>query len=130
MPAIGRSGLSGSRVARRRAGMIVSGLRGALNGLSLERCRRRGAFGANRLSACAIEGQCTQASCRSYRGWTGSREASNLPRDFLEPCSEQRMSGFEFNKIAGALLFTALVVIGARVLTNHLYGVVEHGAEG
>ncbi|HLB06557.1 MAG TPA: cytochrome c family protein [Alphaproteobacteria bacterium] len=40
------------------------------------------------------------------------------------------MSGFEFNKIAGALLFTALVVIGARVLTNHLYGVVEHGAEG
>jgi len=71
-----------------------------------------------------------EASCRRYRGWTGPTEASNLPRDFLEPSSEQRMSGFEFNKIAGALLFTALVVIGARVLTNHLYGVVEHGGEG
>lgn len=37
------------------------------------------------------------------------------------------MSAFEFNKIVGAILFTALVVIGANVLTNHIYGPAEHG---
>lgn len=40
------------------------------------------------------------------------------------------MSGFEFNKFAGAVLFTLLVVVGASVLTEHIYRPPEHGKDG
>jgi cytochrome c2 len=107
------NGFRGKRVAVRRVGMTMTafiGMRGNTAGSVAKRLRTRG------LHALMAHGKSDTSPRPARRPFAGPTDEAEISQGALSP-----MDAFEWNKIAGAVLGTLLIIFGLSIFSEILF---------